>query len=90
MASNDVMAITKWSISGSEKKPARGLPTITTCRLDAALLWRRAARWRAERPYKQEPRSGSGRGLEFRRFHKCAVRSVSGPKAAIAASRIAS
>jgi hypothetical protein len=27
----------------------------------------RAARWRAERPYKQEPRSGCGRGLEFRR-----------------------
>src|SRR5262245_25976389 len=26
-------------------------------------------RWRAERHYKREPRSGCGRGLEFRGFH---------------------
>jgi hypothetical protein len=36
------------------------------------------ARWRAERPYKQEPRSGRGRGWKLG-DSKSAVRSVSGP-----------
>src|SRR5215468_10225863 len=38
-----------------------------------------AARWRAERPYKQEPRSRCGRGSELGESNKCVVRSVAGP-----------
>jgi hypothetical protein len=37
--------------------------------------WRR---WRAERHYKREPRSGCGRGLEFRGFH--ALKGITDPR----------